>query len=115
MEISFDPHNKYPINEVQAIEACGLVLPWVFEWVYWKEPSPPIPLSVHLEQCYGYPLYQIPGAEIDESETFLFPGDDPLTPLVSLKHAGAHFLMYWHALAAIKDSPDRPYLITRMD
>ena len=112
MRIKIDPTKNFSsVKQQYLLEACGLVLPWAMEWA----DTPVGSLSTYLGTRYQFPMYPIEGGSITEDHIFTYPDDPPAYPLVLIESHGATFLMYHHALVAIKDTPTSSFFITRMD
>lgn len=112
--VSTDPTSNYEAPTEAIIEACGFVLGWVVA----HEPTVSnMTLKEHLEACYGFgELHEMKGGEVTESGIYKYPEDPDMHPLVFITlEGGAEFLMWRHAICAMRDNQKQDWYVTRMD
>jgi hypothetical protein len=93
-----------------VIEACGVLPNWVAEWYVMRATAQRIgedfdvTLKDHLDQRYGFGLYEFTGST----------EDPPLKPLITIDMDDlGKFHQYQYAICAIP--VDGGYFVTRMD
>jgi hypothetical protein len=105
-----------------VIEACGVLPNWVAEWYVMRATAQRIgedfdvTLKDHLDQRYGFGLYEFTGSTVDEDGTYHADNDEdpPLKPLITIDMDDlGKFHQYQYAICAIP--VDGGYFVTRMD
>lgn len=109
--ITFDPYPYYKeAPREKLIEATGLLFPWALNWFV---EQPPVSLKDHMEEVYGFgPLYPM-GGELDKHKRFIYPGDEPMYPLLTMCNGNTCAVFYLHGIIAFIE-PESTF-ITRMD
>lgn len=107
-----DPTNKYPEAPENAfIEACGLLTPWIIEGIENKEHD----MWKHLEDSYGFGMFEIEQVKISDEGIWSYPGDEDLHPLMTFEGNNINVHIYEYGMVAIKESNSNDFKCTRMD
>lgn len=69
----------------------------------------------HMVKIYGFGGWELKGGEVDKAGVYLYPEDEPLSPLVLLQYpeSSIEVLIYQHAILAIRDEDET--IVCRMD
>lgn len=109
-KLTIDPNNKFNRPDHFLLEACGFIPGWVAEWA---DSDSAKSLKDHLDDTYGFGLYQFDQGSINEQGTYSYPQDEDLDPLIKIETDEGDFYMYQYAIVAIP-TPTGPF-ICRMD
>lgn len=109
MTLTILPLAKEPtqIDNLQAIEACGLVLPWAQSW------DGAGSLKDYLAGRYGFPMPEMEGGLVHLNGLYTYPDDPDLEPLAKVTFDSCVFWQYPYGIVAIV-TPSGTF-VTRMD
>ena len=104
-----DPTGSYTTETAQYImEACGILPYWVASWPQLGT------LLEHLNQQYGFGIYEMTGGTLSDDGIYQYPEDPPLAPLISIQTMNGVFYQYLYGIVAIP-MEDGAHFVTRMD
>lgn len=115
--VILDPNDKFPeAPEANLIEACGLLLPWAYEYFTLLTITPT--LKAHMQNRYGFGELLPMKMTYHPDNHLSYPGDPDLHPLISIVQAEPTIFplechIYQYAIVAFIEGGST--FITRMD
>jgi len=117
--LNVDPQDQWEnITPQSLLEAGGFIPQWLLEYAetvnFCKEPPT---LQEFMDKTYGFGLHRMTGGEVKKNLTYTYPEDPPMHPLFYFKcnHSEAEFVMWKHAICAMRQNKEDEWFVTRMD
>ena len=111
---AIDPHDMWPSSPEDVFSWCGFLPNWVTE--YGQANHLTMTLKQHLDNCYGFGLYEMKGGKVEDDGSYTYPDDPTLHPLIQIElEGGAEFLQWEHGICAMRQSATEDWFVTRMD
>jgi len=107
-----DPTDSFAsVSMNQCIETCGILPHWALHALHQSAE-----IGEFMEGCYGFPIYEMEGGEVEQDGTYTYPGDPKLPPIMVLYNGEKEILIYQYAIVAWRDRTlGAPAFVTRMD
>jgi hypothetical protein len=100
-----DPDDHFDVPGEELIEQLGLVPTICAEALM----EPEAPLEEALEKAYGFPLHYSSNGIVASDNTYSYPGDPTLYPMVIYISAGKQINCYEHGITAFRENINQPF------
>lgn len=114
---TMDPHNKWPkLGPIEMLDSCGYIPGWLMSYSICKDNVRPT-LQTYMGDCYKFGLFEMKGGKVKKNLVYKFPEDPPLYPIMHFTptNGDAEFVMWQHAICAIRETKKDAWFVTRMD
>ena len=115
--MTIDPNSNFNgVPEERLMAACGLIPAWLATYSC-KETRASNNLKDHLDKEYTFGMFPMEGGKVNDNLSYSFPEDPDLHPLMHYKNheTEAEFIMFQHAMCAVRQTPNDEWFVTRMD